>query len=298
MSNLKYIYAEIIQGYSVSRGGLYIKHFGLKDEARLHSIYTKYVDKAIAKKLLMEDDLLKQRIEFGLWTKEETLKDKRGKLDSAKQALKSIKNFRDIVFVEKQIDELKIEIENLEKERLEHLSSSVENFARSKTNEAAIYHAIYKDKDLTNNVADEFSDEMYMDDFENYVHEYNDSLKDITSENIKKIAFSNMLLNHIYLADSVMVFYGKPVIELTYFQIDLFSYGMQYKNIVSSNGYPPNDVKDNPDEIIQWAESLSNQPEIEKPKLTPDLAKTLKEKGTINFREFVNGNSGGKNIIM
>ncbi len=299
MNNLKYIYSEVVQGYSVSRNGLFVKHFGIKDESVLQAIYNKYFNLAIEeKKLKPEKESIEELIEKKLWTEEPKLLDIKEKLTSTRQALKLVKNIRDIVTIEDQIDKMEREKLELEHRRRNLLMSTAESFAFDKMNEYALEYAFFEDNKLSQRKFHNIGVEMDTDEFSELVRLYNETLAHINVDNLRKIAFSGILLNHIYLADTAFGFYGKPVVDLSYFQIDLFGYGLQYKNIVSNHGYPPEAIQGNADAILEWADSNNNKQELPSSQMTPNIARTLKEKGKVNFKDLVHANSNGQRIIV
>ena len=64
---------------------------------------------------------------------------------------------------------------------------------------------------------------------------------------------SSFFLNNFYLCeDNPQIYYGKPVVELTYNQSELFSYGRYFKYILSEMKNKPHpDVMDDPDKLIE-----------------------------------------------
>ena len=71
--------------------------------------------------------------------------------------------------------------------------------------------------------------------------------------NIKRIALSGFFLNNFYLCkDNPKIYFGKPVVELTYNQSELFSYGRYFKHILSDmKNKPSPEIMDDPDKLIE-----------------------------------------------
>ena len=93
---------------------------------------------------------------------------------------------------------------------------------------------------------------------------YNIGLAPINEKNIKKIALSGFFLNSFYLSnDDPFIFYGKPIINLTFVQTELFSNAKYFKAIVTNSTVkPPDNVLNDPDALIEWYEGSKNASEL------------------------------------
>ena len=71
--------------------------------------------------------------------------------------------------------------------------------------------------------------------------------------NLKRVAVSGFYLNNFYLCkDNPFIFYGKPVVGLTYPQTELFSFGRYFKGILTEIKPPPTEEQlDDPDKLIE-----------------------------------------------
>ena len=64
-----------------------------------------------------------------------------------------------------------------------------------------------------------------------------------------------------------MTFFGKPVIGLTYYQVELFGYAKHFKHLISElKSKPPEEYYDDPDKLIDFVEAGKN---AERMGLTP-----------------------------
>jgi hypothetical protein len=86
---------------------------------------------------------------------------------------------------------------------------------------------------------------------------YNKSTKKFKSDALKRISVSGFFTNLFYLcSDNPFVFFGKSVVELTFYQIELFGYGRYYKNMIeNSENKPPEEISSNPEKLVEWFES-------------------------------------------
>ena len=60
-----------------------------------------------------------------------------------------------------------------------------------------------------------------------------------------------------------MTFYGKPVITLTYHQVELFGYARHFKGLLSDmKTSPPSEYYDDPDKLVEFIEAGKNAEKI------------------------------------
>jgi hypothetical protein len=62
--------------------------------------------------------------------------------------------------------------------------------------------------------------------------------------------------------NNIYHFFGKKIVDLTILQVNLFSQGKYFKDLIHSRGAksaPPSDVFEDPDKMIKWYDELSNE---------------------------------------
>ena len=93
---------------------------------------------------------------------------------------------------------------------------------------------------------------------------YNKNTKKFGSSNLKKISLSGFFTNLFYLCENnAYTFFGKPLVELTFYQVELFGYGRYYKSLMeNSEAQVPDDVKEDPEKLVEWFESTKNAREV------------------------------------
>jgi hypothetical protein len=122
-----------------------------------------------------------------------------------------------------------------------------------------------KDKKLKKQLfTEEEFDSLSPEDLNGLVISYNNSSKFFNSLNLKRIALSTFFLNYFYLCDdNPQIFYGKPVVELSYHQVELFGYARHFKNALQEmKGKPPEEYYDNPEKLEEWINSGKNADKI------------------------------------
>ena len=254
----KLIYYDIINGYSFysdNKTSLYIKHFSLQDINLVNTRKLKIEAKARKLGLLDEKTQVDNLIDKDNWSKardEEVLKLK-DFIKNLKYTKTKLILGRDIEDINKQIKENEDNLNSILAEKQELLGTTLESYTNKKINEYYVYCSLYKDESLTNRLftETEFDELDYNELFEFYA-KYNIGLSHITEKNIKKISLSGFFLNSFYLCDDdPYTFFGKPIISLTFSQIELFACAKYYKNILTnSTTRPPDNVMEDPEALI------------------------------------------------
>jgi hypothetical protein len=163
--------------------------------------------------------------------------------------------------VKKRIQEVEGKLRSLQLEKKGLFSSTVEGFADKKINEQYIRLSTYKDEFLEENrFGKEEFDELDNDVLLELLGEYNMATAKFIGNNMKLAALSPIFLNFFYLCDDNAVnFYGRPIVELSFYQSELFSYGLRFKNILSdTKNKPPDHIAEDPEKLIEWAEANKN----------------------------------------
>jgi hypothetical protein len=105
-----------------------------------------------------------------------------------------------------------------------------------------------------------FADEKEIDDFDpmeiSLINQsWNESMELFTENNIRELSAMNFFLNSFsYSKDSIHTFLSKPLIDLTTYQVLLFSMGQRNLSIISqAQGSPPDLIGDTkPSDVITW----------------------------------------------
>lgn len=268
---LKIAFSDIIRGSSTMSvekyGEIYVKHFTNFDSASVDDFLCRYKDKAAKEGLLNEKDKLEILAKDGLWDAK-----KDAELEETKRYVKNLLITKSKLFLKSEIDRVAIQIkeaqdkaQKIERERAEIVGITVEGYAMKKANERYIFLSLFKEEGLkTRYFNDEEFEELTGQELYDIIEGYNSQMGLFGSEYLKKVAVSNFFLNFYYLCeDNPYTFYGKPIVNLTYYQLELFGYGRYFKQILSdSKTRPPEEMMDDPDQIIEWYESNKNAQKV------------------------------------
>jgi len=260
------LYGEIILGHSFFEethfGPLYIKHLNNLDLSHIENLHEVYLQEAKSRGVFTHEEKIKYLIENGQWSEGEENKIKELKsLLSQYETNKSneiLKSKRDIWVT--QLEQLSKDIKDLELKKHAILGETAESLAYRKSNLLHIKEAFYKDSNLKKRLFSkkEFN-ELSSDDIEKLYEIFTSYLNGFNQENIKKISLSSFFMNMFNLTESVYEFYGKAVIYLSFYQIDLVSWGKYFRQVLGEMKTKlPVDILNNPDKIIEYVELNKN----------------------------------------
>jgi hypothetical protein len=251
---------DILRGFSkvtdTSYGDFYIKHIDNFDSEEIDEKGEEYKNHAIKQGLPSTKEKLKQLKQDESWTDEEECK-----INDLEKMISNLQITKSKTLLKAQIDQVQQQIKDTEKElqalkveKASLIGYTSDVYASKKINEFYVLNTSYKDKELKKPLFNkqEF-EELQERDISLLIKYYNDSSERAGEENIKRIALSGFFLNSFYICeDNPQIYYGKPVVELTYNQGELFSYGKYFKHILSEMKNKPHpDVMDDPDKLIE-----------------------------------------------
>ena len=270
-SNLKILFSEIIKGYSKKNidgfGNLFFKHINNQDSADIDIYNEQFFQKAKQMGLPTEQDQEEYLIKEELWEKS---KDKR--IKELENFLTTLKSTKSKLFLKAQIDQVSDEIEKnelelktLKFEKKDLIGFTAEDYTSKKINEYYMYVSLFKDEFCK----ERFFKEADYEDLDNkqimvLIDNYNEVNNKFNANNLKKISLAGYFSNIFYLCqDDPYIFYGKPLVELSFYQIELFSYGRYFKGIfTNSKTRPPEYIMTDPEKLIEWYEGSKNVEEV------------------------------------
>ncbi len=268
-SGLKVIFSEILRGYTLVEnkdfGKIKIKHFNNFDSAELDIKNRYFYEKARDQGLPTRE----QKIEYLL--KEDIWDDKKNKeILNLKTMIAGLKNSKSKVFLQAHIDDINRQLEenqlklaHLEIQKEELIGFCAENYAQRRINEHYMQKAILKDNGEFLLSNEDFED-LQQDELMGLISTYNKNTRKFESPNLKKISLSGFFTNLFYLCENnAYTFFGKPLVELTFYQVELFGYARYYKSLMeSSESKVPDEVRQDPEKIVEWFESSKNAKEV------------------------------------
>ena len=261
-AKLKITLNEIIQGYSVLNvdkfRGIFVKHFNFIDNVAIDIKFSDFYKLAIKEGLETSGDKLSSLISGGTWAKE-----KEDKYKNLPRDIDLLIQTRKKLFLEKDIDEINKRIEALEKEfkvleneRTELIGYTAEVFATKKSQEYFVFYAFRKSNINEFYFNFEEFDELDEEELLKLIEAHNQYAVRFSTEAIKRVAISHHFMNMIYVAgEEIYHFYGKPVVQLTFKQMELFNLGLYYRHLLREmkDKITPEMLED-PDKLVEAVE--------------------------------------------
>ena len=266
-ANLKIIFSEIIKGYSKKNiegfGNLFFKHINNQDSADIDIYNQQFSEKAKSMGLPTAKQQEEYLIKEDLW---EESKNKR--IIELEKFIDNLKSTKSKLFLKAQIDQINTEIDKndaelkaLKQEKKDLIGYTVEEYTAKKINEYYMFISLFKDEKLKERFFNEADyEELDNVDIALLIKNYNDVNDRFNDRNLKKISLAGYFLNVFYLSnDDPFIFYGKPLVELSFYQIELFSYGKYFKSIfANAKTKPPQYLMNDPEGLIEWFEGSKN----------------------------------------
>lgn len=255
--------AEIFNEYSVIQsdiGELYLRHFNQIDATSILIKQEIYAKKAEQDGLPTEENSLKFLIEEGMWDeeKEKEIQKKEDFLNNLKKSTSKIslpsqrENHKSLIKKEQE------KLDKLTKERDGLIGLTAEKFAQKKSNRDFFESIVFFDKEFKKPVLENI--EYDAKDIEIEITKIQSKFFEKFSEaNISKAVLSTAYSLYFPFSDDIQAIFGKPLREMTTFQLKLANYGRTFLNIFkNSDKEIPDNVARDPELLIEFAESLKN----------------------------------------
>lgn len=249
LEDCRKVYRDIVAGYSViKQPRCYLKHLRDIDLGAVDNKSELILDEVKANKIQSEKDVLIALDKRGIWTKKDeenyfelikSIKD----LEQEKRKIKSREQAEQLVQI---INQRKDELYKIEGERASHLSISAEYFVKKRSQEELIKISFFKDEELKQPLfsLDEFNDLEY-GELVPFFSAFAELAETVGENNLKKISVCPSILNAFSLSgDDPTKFYGKSIVNLTLYQLELFNMLKTNKMILEQGHNPPDDYSD------------------------------------------------------
>ncbi len=264
----RHLFKEIVDGYSayfIGESERYIKHQSVSDLVNFEQVYDMHLTRALNKGLPGEKEILKNLEEEGFWSKkdDEAIETQKFFLDSLVKNKKNIVLKSALERVNKQIEEAEAEINDLISKKENLISNSAERYALNRANDFYMFNSFYKDRELKHPLytKEEF-EHISPKEVSHLVSIYNSFHYKFSEENIQLLAVQDFYKIYYSFSESTTDFFGKPVVELNNFQLNLLLYTRIFKSIFENNEDIPEKIKKDPKALLDFANSSEAREEI------------------------------------
>ena len=258
------IVGEIFDGYTefdLDGRSVYLKHLTVKDQRHLHIYYEKYKERAIKRGVETEEELLLKVKKDGLWTDEDDVK-----IESTKNEIENLKKTKKSLFLnsqkestQKTIDEKEAVYYVLLMKRRELVGKTAEDYATNMASTEIIRYFLFDSEKLDNHA---FTEEEF-DDIDDSVlvnlhtiqRELNEKLNEL---NIQKSVLRPFFGLYLSFCENANDFFGKPLVDLSVFQLKLVLFGRIFNSIFQHTEDIPDGIRDDPERLLAFSESKNS----------------------------------------
>lgn len=243
---------EIYLGYSKFKwksSTAYLKHFSPIDNIDVEELRQNKIAEALSSGLISEKEQAGILAKDGLWSQNDD-----DDVFQLKYYIDNLKNTRSLLAIPSQIrqqdalikDE-EVKLNKVYERKAELFGLTAEKWAERQTSNSYVYFSLFKDRKLDEPLFDEEEFQVLdMEEINEVVSLYNNIVNPFSEDNIKYIALSNGFQNALSFSDNPYYLFGKPIVNITFFQSSLVSYAKFYKFILSEMTNLPADIKSDP----------------------------------------------------
>ena len=254
---------EIFEEYTEiqsSIGPIYFKHFSFIDSRKINQRKCFYEKEALQKGLSLEKDILKILNKDKIWeeSSEKFIQDKRLFIENLKKSLSKIQIPSQRENHKKLIEMEEGKLSEKEQERKSLIGITAESYAENKSNSEFLNSITLSDKEMTRLLVDEIDDRTGISQIEISKLQA-DFFKRFSDSNISKLVLSDEFSPIFSFSENPEMIFGKPIKDMTAFQIKLSSYAKSFSNIFKNSTKDiPNYVAKDPDLLIEFYEAQKN----------------------------------------
>ncbi len=258
-SVLKRILRDVAQGYSLSyyKGErIYVQHLGLIQQIEIDDYREEHYQSAKKRGVPTEAEVLDLLEEEKQWTKkdEKEIKDKQLYIDSLIENKSGLYLQSQLERQDKIIEESRKELQEKLIARQSLIGNTCEEYADKRCIDLYVIKSFFHDQSFSDSVfTNEEYDELTQQELQEVHLIYDKIFKVFTEENFQKLVVDDFYNVYMNACDSPINFFGKPTLQLTHYQIRLYSYTIMFKGIFNSGEEMPHAIKGDPQKILDWA---------------------------------------------
>ena len=300
------VYKDILNGYSeiphfkITGAKIFIKHLSDMDHGWMKEYKNEIYYEAKTAGLFTEKEKLESLREQGLWSAE-----KDALLEENRITLGRLIETRGKLIIKKQkeqvqqlIDKKEGETIKLDEEKSSLMGVTCESHASKKVNERYLFQVSFKDKELTEGLwTEEEFEEVTEIELTSLITINNIKMQDYTEDSVRRVSAAPFFLNSLMLCkDNPFTFFGKPIVELSNYQTELFSNGTRYKNIIEKKGKIPPPLSTLSESVKFYEDALTSQISGDESKDNLGTATSIMGADAEEMRKLAES-EGGKNVV-
>jgi len=259
---------EIFEGFSrfdFKGQAVFFRHFNFKDQEILSSCFEKYHAKAISRGIQEESDVLKKLKEDDTWTDDDeiSIKEKESYIDSLEKTKGKIVLPSQREAHQDLINQEKLKLYELRIKRKELIGKTATEYANNRANEDFLRNLLYSDSSLSKILfSDQDFEEIDPEDLQFLTNQYHKKMDQLNDMAIQKMVLEDQFSLYLSHCEKPFDFFGKPLINLSVFQLKTIAYGRMFLNIFQNVDKIPDSIRKDPDALVAFAESSRNKQKL------------------------------------
>lgn len=258
-SILKRILRDVTRGFSVTsykEKRIYVKHLGLIDQVDIDDYREEHYERAEKRGVPTETEALEILIQNGDWTKEEEKE-----IETKTKFIEQLIENKSGMYLQSQLDNqekiIEEERKNLtQKLNIRHslLGNTCEQYADKRCIDLYVIKSFFTDREFQKPVfTQEYFDDLTQSELTMITNVYDSIFATFTEENFQKLVIEDFYSTYLHACEQPIDFFGIATLELTHYQLRLYSYTTLFKNIFTSGEEIPFQIRKNPQKILDWA---------------------------------------------
>ena len=268
---LRRAFSDVCRGYSASvyqSTPVYVRHLSHREHGDFEETQERFRQEALSKGALSETDKLADLIKRGFWSqdREDDIARQRESISQFEQGKRTMIVPSMIRRQEEQIKEQKDKLIKMLGERMEKMGVTAEVYAQQRLNDYYILHNMFSDNKMSRPlfIQDQF-DDLSDSEIQTVVDIYNKTTECCSDENLRLLSVQDFFVSYYSQAgDSLSNFFGRPVIEMTYYMIRLGNMARYYRSLMDNMDMSrlPREQHNDPDAIERAFQSQKNQSQM------------------------------------
>ena len=241
---------------------VYIRHINIRDQRYLQKYHDRYKEIALSKGVESREDRQKRVIEDGIWTHEEDQKIEslQFEIENLKKTVKSIFLPSQQDEIRKTLEERRTEVADLLIKKQEVIGKTADDYAVSRSSDEMLRFCLFKDCNLTERL---YTEEEFAELEVWQIAKIND-VQNSMSQRLSETSLQEAVLRpffgiYLSLCENPAEFYGKPVVDLSVYQLKTVLFGKMFFNIFQQTQDIPDNIRDNPEKLMAFAETQRNK---------------------------------------
>ena len=262
---LRKVLSDLVRGYSIATlegDEAYVKHFGNEDQYELEAFHDHVFEKAKDRGLPTEEESMDLLRSEGIWSDEDetTYVETSSELETLEETRKNLIIPSQINTISNEIKEAQERMDGLNSKKKSLLTDTCESYAKNKSNDYSIYLSFYADPKCNKRFFKKTQfNELSKRDLADWFGAYGEGISSLTVDNIKYLAISDIfgMYYNILGSKGLHRFFGRPVYELSFYQLNLLNYSRVLHSILENVEKIPENIKKDPDKLLAYAEGKS-----------------------------------------